>query len=68
MLEHALPNISNMEGAFRRVGDETMAAASQQIEPLRLFSGEPMPRLYDAVIVAMSVRHYCRHERLQRTR
>ena len=61
MLEHALPNGSNIgECPFRRVKGETMATASQHIEPLGLFSGQPMSRLYDAVIEAMRVRHYSR--------
>ena len=37
-----------------------MASANQHIEPLGLFSAQPTPRLYDAVVEAMRVRHYSR--------
>ena len=37
-----------------------MVTASRQSEPLGLFPGKPTPRLYDAVIEAMRVRHYSR--------
>ena len=37
-----------------------MATASRPCELLGLFSGKPTPRLYDAVIEAMRVRHYSR--------
>ena len=37
-----------------------MANAKQQTGPLGLFSAKPTPRLYDATIEAMRVRHYSR--------
>ena len=41
-------------------GRETMETASHHLEPLRLIAGQPTPRLYDAVIETLRVRHYSR--------
>ena len=49
-----------MGDPFTRAGGDIMSTAKQQTKPLGLFRGKPTPRLYDAVIEAMRVRHHSR--------
>ncbi len=60
IVDHALLNRSNCRHWSSTSRGENMATECRHIEPLGLFSGQPTPRLYHAVIEAIRVRLYSR--------